>query len=256
MPELCFYFVKPRMSSTEDQIIEWGKAFRKDLPDPKIRKLFDQYIRYKSNPKSGIPEDKLLSKTDAIEEAIAYYSIKYEIAVPDKPHSGLSAMDKPQVKSKDETPEEEVDMDKFAITTAAGSGSSSATKEKKPRSRRKKSEETDSTSASKKEKAEPKPKPKRKAASVAAPPPPPEVKPPTNLVATFLEKEMETLQVEDVEIIHLKNFEYDGRNFYRDEKKGKIYQIGRSGAPGPYIGRWNYRTSMVETDIPDSDTDT
>jgi hypothetical protein len=169
MPEICLYFVKPRMSSTEDQIIEWGKAFRKELPDPKIRKLFDQYIRYKSNPKSGIPEDKLLSKTDAIEEAIAYYSIKYEIPVPDKPHSGLSAVelpkdnslpDKPQVKSKDETPEEEVDMDKFAITTAAGSGSSSSTKEKKPRSRRKKSEETDSTSASKKEKAEPKPKPK------------------------------------------------------------------------------------------------
>lgn len=245
---------QPRMESTEDQIIEWGKAFRKELPDPKIRKLFDQYVRYKSNPKSGIPEDKVISKKEAIEEAIAYYSIKYEIPIPNKP----SIPDKPLSKSKDEMPEEEVVMDKFVKKQEANSGCG-APKEEKPekktRSRRKKTEETDSTEGKpvKKEKAEPKTKPKRKAAATAAPPPPPEIKPPTNLVATFLEKEMETLQVDDVEIIQLKSFEYDGKKFYRDEKKGKIYQIGRNNAPGPYVGRWNYRTSMVETDIPDSD---
>ena len=66
---------------------------------------------------------------------------------------------------------------------------------------------------------------------------------------------METLQVDDVEIIHLTLYEYDGRKFYRNEKKGKIYQVGKNSSVGPYIGRWNYRSSTIETDIPDSDGD-
>jgi hypothetical protein len=252
----------------ETQIVEWGKAFRKELPDPKVRKLFDQYIRYKSNPKSGIPEDKLLTKSEAIEEAITYYSIKYEIAIPDRPEdispsSGSTSKDvtpdKSQselygISSKDDTPEEVVDMDKFAISakpTNGGAGKKEDEKpEKKTRSRRKKTEESEE---SKKTKAAP--KPKKKPATTAAPPPPPEVKPPASLVATFLEKEMETLQVDDVEIIHLTLYEYDGRKFYRDEKKGKIYQVGRNGSKGNYIGRWNYRSSTIETDIPDSDSE-
>lgn len=239
----------------ETQIVEWGKAFRKELPDPKVRKLFDQYIRYKSNPKSGIPEDKLLTKSEAIEEAITYYSIKYEVDIPNIP----------DLKSKDKMPEEVVDMDKFTIPAKGGAGRPTSKElctestavdvitnktEKKTKSRRKKTDESEEPI-----KVKPGPKPKKKAITTAAPPPPPELKPTTNLVATFLEKEMETLHVEDVEIIHLTPFEYDGKKFYRNEKKGKIYQIGKNSSVGPYIGRWNYRTSTIETDIPDSDSE-
>lgn len=237
----------------ETQIVEWGKSFRKVLPDPKVRKLFDQYIRYKSNPKSGIPEDKLLSKNDAIEAAIIHYSIKYEIAIPDKPLCDIS-----DVKSKDDTPEEEVDMDRFAVVVKVSAGTAKKEEEEKPekkaRSRRKKSEDSEEP-----KKAKPGPKPKKKVAVPAAPPPPPDVKSPASLVATFLEKEMETLQVDDVEIIHLTLFEQDGKKFYRNDKKAKIYQVVRNGQAsakkGNYFGRWNYRSSTIETDIPDSDAE-
>ena len=104
--------------------------------------------------------------------------------------------------------------------------------------------------------AEPKPKSRApKAAGAAAPKPvsKPEAKPPT-YVATHLEKELEALTVDDVEIIRVAPFEHDGRKYFRDERKNKIYKA-MATAPGPYIGRWNPRLSAVETDIPDSDAD-
>ena len=81
----------------------------------------------------------------------------------------------------------------------------------------------------------------------------PEAKPPT-YVATHLEKELEALTVDDVEIIRVAPFEHDGRKYFRDERKNKLYKAS-SAAPGPYIGRWNPRLAAVETDIPDSDAD-
>lgn len=95
-----------------------------------------------------------------------------------------------------------------------------------------------------------------KAAAATASPKPvskPEAKPPT-YVATHLEKELEALTVDDVEIIRVAPFEYDGRKYFRDERKNKLYKAV-AAAPGPYIGRWNPRLSAVETDIPDSDAD-
>lgn len=104
------------------------------------------------------------------------------------------------------------------------------------------------------ERAEQKPKPKAKSSAAAVKPvSKPEAKPPT-YVATHLEKELEALTVDDVEIIRVAPFEHDGRKYFRDERKNKIYKAV-AAAPGPYIGRWNPRLSAVETDIPDSDAD-
>ena len=58
-----------------------------------------------------------------------------------------------------------------------------------------------------------------------------------------------------MEIIRVAPFEHDGRKYFRDERKNKLYKA-TSATPGPYIGRWNPRLSAIETDIPDSDADT
>lgn len=81
----------------------------------------------------------------------------------------------------------------------------------------------------------------------------PETKPPT-YVATHLEKELDALTVDDVEIIHVAPFEHDSRKYFRDERKNKLYKA-ISSTPGPYIGRWNPRLGAIETDIPDSDAE-
>jgi hypothetical protein len=69
-----------------------------------------------------------------------------------------------------------------------------------------------------------------------------------------LEKELEALTVDDVEIIHVAPFEHDSRKYFRDERKNKLYKA-ISSTPGPYIGRWNPRLGAIETDIPDSDAE-
>jgi hypothetical protein len=98
-------------------------------------------------------------------------------------------------------------------------------------------------------------KPKKVKAVPQTPTMPSDTKPPANLVATHLEKQMEILQVDDVEIIRVAILEHDGQKYYCDEKKGKLYNTGRAGKIGEYIGRWNSRTGAIETDIPDSDVE-
>ena len=132
---------------------------------------------------------------------------------------------------------------------AGGAGRTERAESPKPRKGRRKATEE----------AEPKPKAKprakKKEPTQAAPPPPADVKPPQNLVATLLEKEIETLQVDNVEIIRVAIYEYDGTKYYCDEKKGKLYNASKAGKVGEYVGRWNPRTSTIETDIPDSDAE-
>jgi hypothetical protein len=206
-----------------------GKHFRAALPDAKYRRLFDQYIRSKSNPAVCANPDRLMAREDAILSAIKYYSAKFDIEY------------------KDDAPLKDNEMDAFVkpagtATTAKKPAAAVAPTKKPPAG-------TADAPAAKKPGRKPAAAAKKPAAGAGQASTPA----PANLVATILEKEMERLTVEDVEIVRVTSFEHDGRKYYRDEKKGKIYATAPKGAVGGYIGRWNHRLETIETDIPDSD---
>lgn len=212
---------------------EKGKLFRAALPDAKYRRLFDQYIRSKSNP-AVCAADRIISRDQAILSAIDYYSAKYDITV-DTEH-------------KDAEPIKNNEMDAFVKKKGPGTASTPAAA---PAAAMPAAAPTAVPAATKKKPA--RATGKKPVTTAAATAPQPAQAPPANLVATILEKEMERLTVEDVEIVRVTPFEHGGRKYYRDEKKGKIYATGPKGTVGSYIGRWNHRLEAIESDIPDSD---
>ena len=75
------------------------------------------------------------------------------------------------------------------------------------------------------------------------------------LHVTMLEKKMEQLTVDDVETVRLVLFEHDGKTYYREPSKGKLFTRLGPKSVGSYIGRWNSRENCIQIDIPDSDID-
>jgi hypothetical protein len=70
-----------------------------------------------------------------------------------------------------------------------------------------------------------------------------------------LEKKMATLSVDDVEIIRLTFFEHDGKSYFRDSTKNKVFTRKGPTSVGSYVGRWNSRTRTIDTSPPDSDAE-
>lgn len=234
MPDLA----SKMQTATDEEVEVWGKEFRSKLPDSKYKRLFDQFIRCKSDARSGTSEEKLIPKRVAIQEAVKYYSIKYEIEVPDFVEQ-----------RKDEKPvilQVAPEMDTF-IKKKRTTASTSSTDGSK-RGRKKKEEVTETKE---KKKGGPRKKSEKEVVTTL----PVESKPPENLVVSHIEENMESLAVEDVEIVPVTIMEYDGKKYYCDERKGKLYEVGKTDKPGKYVGRWNPRTSTIETDIPDSDSE-
>lgn len=241
MPDLA----TKMQTATDEQVVLWGKEFRSKLPDSKFKKLFDQFIRSKSDVRSGTPEEKLIPKRVAIQEAVKYYSIKYEIEVPDfrveeRKDEKLTILQVEPVK----------EMDTF-IKKKRQTKETTPTSTTSKRGRKKKEEVVEKIEVKEKKKRTPQKKTEKEVATIL----PLEAKPPENLVVSYLEENMETLAVEDVEVVPVTIMEYDSRKYYCDERKGKLYEVGKTNKVGNYVGRWNPRTSAIESDIPDSDAE-
>lgn len=230
-------------TATDEEVEAWGKEFRTKLPDSKYKRLFDQFIRSRSDTRSGTPQEKLIPKRIAIQEAVKYYSIKYEFDVPDFIPIRTKVEER-----KDENPillQVVPEMDTFIKkkrTTISSDGSKSG---------RKKKEVITEVKEVKEKKKRVQKKTEKEVTTIL----PVLSKPSENLVVSHIEENMESLIIDNVEIIHVTIMEYDGNKYYCDEKKGKLYEASKTSKPGKYVGRWNPRTSTIETDIPDSDSE-
>jgi len=84
-----------------------------------------------------------------------------------------------------------------------------------------------------------------------APAPAPLVKEPVQIKA--IESTQSTLHDVDVQVIKVRKFEIDGRSYFLDSNKYKLYKVGSDKKPGAYHGRWNREKEEIDTSFPDSD---
>ena len=92
------------------------------------------------------------------------------------------------------------------------------------------------------------------AVAVAAPEPPqpqPQTKAPVQIKA--IESTQSTLHDLDVHVIRVRKFEINGKSYFLDSNKNKLYKIGTDKRPGAYHGRWNPEKEEIDTCFPDSD---
>lgn len=72
-------------------------------------------------------------------------------------------------------------------------------------------------------------------------------------VVKAIESNQSTLYDLDVQVIKVRKFEIDGRSYFLDSNKYKLYKIGSDKKPGAYHGRWNPEKEEIDTSFPDSD---
>ena len=75
------------------------------------------------------------------------------------------------------------------------------------------------------------------------------------VLPTHIESNLEKVDVDgyEIEYVKLSTFEVGETTYYRDSRKNKLYKRLKEAAIGAYVGRWNPDTSMIVTEIPDSD---
>jgi hypothetical protein len=71
--------------------------------------------------------------------------------------------------------------------------------------------------------------------------------------ATYVESEEDPLEITATEVVKVQAFEVDGKEYYREPIKNKLYKRLTGGGVGPYIGRWSPRDEKVHEEMPDSD---
>ena len=61
--------------------------------------------------------------------------------------------------------------------------------------------------------------------------------------------------IDDKEIVKIvvRPFEHDGRQYFIDYNKNKLYSVGKDKRPLAYHGRWDPETQMIDVDVHDSD---
>jgi len=61
--------------------------------------------------------------------------------------------------------------------------------------------------------------------------------------------------IDDKEIVKIvvRPFDHDGRQYFIDYKKNKLYSVGKDKRPLAYYGRWDPATETIDLDIHDSD---
>jgi hypothetical protein len=73
--------------------------------------------------------------------------------------------------------------------------------------------------------------------------------------ATHIEKDIQEVDLDglDIEYIKLSQFQVGDTTYYREPVKQKLYKRLSDKSIGPYVGRYNAQTSVIDIDIPDSD---
>jgi hypothetical protein len=69
------------------------------------------------------------------------------------------------------------------------------------------------------------------------------------ITATYVEAEEDPLEVE---VIKVQAFTVDGKDYYRDPIKNKLYKR-LIGGVGPYVGRFSPKDQQLHEEIEDSD---
>ena len=61
--------------------------------------------------------------------------------------------------------------------------------------------------------------------------------------------------IDDKEIVKIvvRPFDHNGRQYFIDYKKNKLYSVGKDKRPLAYYGRWNQETETIDMDVHDSD---
>jgi hypothetical protein len=77
---------------------------------------------------------------------------------------------------------------------------------------------------------------------------------PPNATPKAKESNEPALQKEVV-YIQVRRFTHNGRSYFLDPKKKKLYTVGRDKLPGTYHGRWNPESETIDTSFPDSDAE-
>ena len=58
---------------------------------------------------------------------------------------------------------------------------------------------------------------------------------------------------DDILVISVKRFEHNGRSYFLQSSKDKLFSVGKDGQPLAYVGRYNRQTETIDPDFPDSD---
>jgi hypothetical protein len=60
---------------------------------------------------------------------------------------------------------------------------------------------------------------------------------------------------EDILIINVRKFEHNGKWYFLNSAKDKLYTVGTDGQPFQYHGRYNRESETIDTDFADSDAE-
>ena len=60
---------------------------------------------------------------------------------------------------------------------------------------------------------------------------------------------------EDVITINVRKFEHNGKSYFLNSAKDKLYTIGTDGQPFHYHGRYNRDSETIDTEFADSDAE-
>lgn len=70
-----------------------------------------------------------------------------------------------------------------------------------------------------------------------------------------IESKEPPIKLNNVVRIGVRPHQIEGRKYFLDSNKGKLYTVAADKSPGHYYGRWNPQEETVDTDFPDSDAE-
>ena len=70
-----------------------------------------------------------------------------------------------------------------------------------------------------------------------------------------IESKEPPITLNNVVRIGVRPHQIEGRKYFLDSNKGKLYTVAADKSPGHYYGRWNPQEETVDTDFPDSDAE-
>jgi hypothetical protein len=79
--------------------------------------------------------------------------------------------------------------------------------------------------------------------------------PETKIKTLAIESKEPPITLNNVVRIGVRPHQIEGRKYFLDSNKGKLYTVAADKSPGHYYGRWNPQEETVDTNFPDSDAE-
>jgi len=77
----------------------------------------------------------------------------------------------------------------------------------------------------------------------------------TKIKTLAIESKEPPITLNNVVRIGVRPHQIEGRKYFLDSNKGKLYTVAADKSPGHYYGRWNPQEETVDTNFPDSDAE-